>query len=635
MMALALGAMTGMAVLWVPGALATRLLRTGSRDGVIRIAQEIALGLSFWPVLFLFTSLAGLSWSSTGARVLFALLVVALAVLVIRDRDGRRRPDLIGMTAMVLTAIVAFTRVSHIDQIVLPLWVDSVHHTMIVRLLVDIGSLPDSYFPFIPESTFYYHWGFHAVTAFVAWISGLTGSAELPRLILAFGQLLNVLVFPAVYCAAAALLRSRRAALLAATLATLVSLFPAYYVSWGRYTQLCGLLVLPVLAAGFWKLGRHPNWRRAAEVACLGGGLVLIHVRVAVVFAILAAILVCLLGVQRRWKGLAWCAAAGAVAMLIALPWIAHVARAPQVRMIVAPADTERAQWETSNAAPGDLVWAPHNTFLYILASGGLFGFTPFRMSVAARVAAIGWWLALVVLLQRKATRKRRGIDRRDGWRIGVVVLWVLVTALLINLDRLGLPRMRVLPNSAAIIMLFLPLAILGAHLLRWVLPSRALLPVTLVIALIGASRMLHIVNPVTVLATTADLQALDWIRTHTARTARFAVGVQPWIGGAYIGNDGGYWIPLVAGRESVLPPGLYPWVMPADRVAAITRQLGSWYEAGQVGNTQILPTLRQQGVTHLYFGARNVTPLRAAVAASPDVSRVYAENGVEIYAFR
>ena len=642
-MAFALGAMTGIAVLWVPGAIATRILRIGSRDGVIRFAQEIAFGLSFWPILFLFTSLAGVSWGAASARVFFALLVAVLIVLSVRSRGERRRPDLIGMTAMALMAIVAFTRIRHIESVVLPLWVDSVHHTMIVRLLVDHGRLPESYAPFIPQSTFYYHWGFHAVTAFVAWISGLTSSAELPRLILAFGQLLNVLVFPAIYCAAATLLRSRRAALLAATLATLVSIFPAYYVSWGRYTQLCGLLVLPVLAASFWKLARHPNAMRAIEVALLGGGLVLIHVRVAVVFAILAAILVCLLIWQRRWRGLAWCAAAGAVALLIAMPWIVHVARAPQVRMIVAPAAAERAQWETSNAAPADIVWAPHNPFLFTLSSGGLFGFTPFRLSVTARVAAIAWWVLLVVLLQRKATRKRRGLDRRDGWRIGIVVVWVAVTALLINLDRIGLPRMRVLPNSAAVIMLFLPLAVLGAHLLRWVAdellrPRRrraAMIALSLAIGLIGASRLLHIVNPATVLATSADLHALEWIRTTTPPTARFAVGVQPWIGGSYIGNDGGYWIPLVAERESILPPGLYPWVMTPDRVTTITRQLGEWYEAGQLGNAQALPALRRQGVTHLYFGARNTTPLRVAVAASPLVSRVYAEDDVEIYAFR
>ena len=146
---------------------------------------------------------------------------------------------------------------------------------------------------------------------------------------------------------------------------------------------------------------------------------------------------------------------------------------------------------------------------------------------------------------------------------------------------------------------------------------------------------MLHIVNPDTVLATEADRVALEWIRKETPSKSRFAVGVQPWIGDSFVGVDGGYWIPLVADRQSVLPPGLYAWVMPQDRVTEITRLLTSWYQAGQTGNVAILDRMRREGVTHLYFGPRNATPLRQVMAASPLVRRVYGEEGVEIYAFR
>jgi hypothetical protein len=644
-MDLALAAMAGIAVLWVPGAIATRILNSGSSDGVIRFAQEIALGLSFWPILFLFTTLLDWSWDGNSARVFFAVLVVALIAIVVKRRANLRAPDLMERAAIVLIAIVTFTRVKQIENMVLPLWVDSVHHSMIVRLLVDHGRLPDSYAPFIPESTFYYHWGFHAAAAFVAWISGLTASSEVPRMVLAFGQLLNVLTFTAVYCAAAVPLRNRRTALLAGTLATLVSIFPAYYVSWGRYTQLAGLLILPALASSFWKLGRHPRMRRASEVALLAAGLVLVHARVTVVFAVLAVILSAILIMQRRWKGLAWCGAAGIAALLIASPWIVTVLHAPQVRMIVAPAVEERPRWETSNATPDDLVWVPHNTFLFGLASGGLLGFAPFRLSLPTRLAAIGWWLLLVVLLQRRATRKRR--TRRAAWRIGIVVLWILLTALLVNLDRFGLPRMRVVTNSATVIMLFLPLSIVGAHLLRFAADAiadevapmsrrRAItLAATLLIGVTGASRILHIVNPATVLATAADLRALEWIRAATPPGARFAVGVQPWIGGSYIGIDGGYWIPLVAERESILPPGLYPWVMPHDRVASITRFLATWYQSAQTADAAMLGALREHGVTHVYFGERNTTPLRGVAAASPLLARIYSTDGVEIYALR
>lgn len=638
-MDLALASAAGLAVIWVPGALLTRVLSIARTDRLLLLSQQCALGLAFWPILFLVTSSLGLSWNTAGARV----LLLILCAMLIASRPWRKvafeRPDLVQVGSATLIAIVVFTRFQQVRHIALPIWVDSIHHTMIVRLLSEQGRLPESYAPFIPESTFYYHWGFHAFTAFAGWISGMTSPAEVPRLLLGVGQILNVLVFPAVYCAGIALFRNRRTALLASTLATLVSLFPAYYVSWGRYTQLCGLILLPPLAHGFWRLGRHPSWRRAGEVAVLSAGLLLIHVRVAVVFATLAFVLALVLVLQRRWKGLAWCTAAAFVAVLIVAPWLVQLARTSQVRVILAPAAAQRAQWETSNVAPDDLLRAPHNDFLFAAATGGLLGLTPVRLTVPIRIAAIAWCLLLVVLVRRT----RMHLDPHDAWRPGIVVAWLGLTALLINLDRLGLPRLRILPNSAAIILLFLPVSLVAAHLIRWavdVIVSPARRSAVTVIAtftagVAGAAAMLDIVNPSTVLATSADRRALAWVRENTPVRANFAVGVQPWIGGSFIGIDGGYWIPLVAERRTNLPPGLYRWVMPPARVDAITRDLRDWYDAGQTGDVTFLSELRAQHVTHLYFGPRNTTTLRSAITAVPRVSRIYAQEGVEIYELR
>jgi hypothetical protein len=175
---------------------------------------------------------------------------------------------------------------------------------MIVRLLVDFGLLPESYFPFIPESSFYYHWGFHAVAAFVAWISGLTSWPEVPRMILGLGQLLNVLILLSP-CTA----RERRCFAAAAPPFSRRR-WPRWCRSFPRTTfpgdatrSSADLLLLPPLASSFWKLGRHPNARLAVQVALLAAGLLLIHVRVVVVFAVLAAILSVFMILQRRWKG--------------------------------------------------------------------------------------------------------------------------------------------------------------------------------------------------------------------------------------------------------------------------------------------------------------------------------------------
>jgi hypothetical protein len=74
---------------------------------------------------------------------------------------------------------------------------------------------------------------------------------------------------------------------------------------------------------------------------------------------------------------------------------------------------------------------------------------------------------------------------------------------------------------------------------------------------------------------------------------------------------------------------------MPSARVTAITHRLEAWYEAGRTGDLSILGSLKSEGVTHLYFGPRNDTPLRDAVGSSTRARRVYAEGGVEIYELR
>ena len=52
------------------------------------------------------------------------------------------------------------------------------------------------------------------------------------------------MVFP-IYLLTKTLTNNRPASLTAALIVTAFTLMPAYYASWGRYTQLVGLLLLP------------------------------------------------------------------------------------------------------------------------------------------------------------------------------------------------------------------------------------------------------------------------------------------------------------------------------------------------------------------------------------------------------
>jgi hypothetical protein len=272
----------------------------------------------------------------------------------------------------------------------------------------------------------------------------------------------------------------------------------------------------------------------------------------------------------------------------------------------------------------------------------GLIGLTPVHhLSLAIRVASILWWLAIVVVLERQARRKRSA--KRVWVRLAIIAGWVFVTATLINLDRIGMPRFRAVPNSAAVITMFVPLSLAAAGLLSWFIAAAvtqrwqaaAAYALAAVLAIVGCLTMLRIINPVTRLSHEADVRAMRWIGTHTPADAKFAVVVQPWIGGSYVGVDGGYWIPVLTNRRSILPPGLYTWVAPASDVDATNAVLQAWNGAVSWGGSSRARILAA-GVRYAYFGPNSsASPLRAALRRSPNAAVIYSAGGAEVFALQ
>src|SRR5262249_29187342 len=156
---------------------------------------------------------------------------------------------------------------------VLPLWVDPVHHALLIRIVAETGAIPLSLRPYVPADELPYHWGYHVLLATLMQLSGLA----LPQAILSGGQVLNTLHALTVAALAAVVWRSRMAALAAAIVVGLVSLMPAYLVTWGRYTLIEGLLLLPPLIMVALSGLRRPRPAAWAHVALLMAGLLLTH----------------------------------------------------------------------------------------------------------------------------------------------------------------------------------------------------------------------------------------------------------------------------------------------------------------------------------------------------------------------
>lgn len=602
------------AVLWLPGAaLYHAFRRSGGGDCASKIAAQFALSLAFWPILFLWTSLLPLHWTSLAVRSVVALSA-AVALFGMRRPRSVRCLTFHSIGLLVILIVTGWTRLRAIAAVVVPPWIDSVHHTMLIRLFLLRGTVPTTYDPFISGATAFYHWGFHSTAAVLCWFLGRTDPFAVARIVLSFGQFLNVLAPLLVYAAALALVRSRTAAVIAAAIAGLVSYYPAYYVSWGRYTHLAGVLLL----LGWMALAARARRFTPGHAAILGivaAGLTLVHVRLAF-FAVTFTIILIAAQFIRRRRPVALLAG-GAVALIMVLPWLVQMRTiAPKA---LAPADTDR-RWTTPAELRANLLWVPHTAEVLSIATAGLSGMANVGpLTVTARVLSFAWWLSIVIV----ASKRRRG---RPLIAIYVILAgWCAITLLFLNGTHLQFAT-----NTSAAITAFVPMCIAAGALIAW-LASRfrrvAAVAVIAICCAIGIATLSNIINPITVIATQADLDALHWFHDATPPSATIVGRVQPWYGGAFIGVDGAYWSSVLADRRSLPPPSLYAW---SGSFGEMELFLARWRDEYPFVTHATLDEARHLGITHVYF-ARG-TPAEAPPRVGPIV---YAKDGVTIAAVR
>lgn len=592
---------------WASGFAVSRGLRIRFPDPLVRVAVQIGLGLSIWPVVFLITTKLGIAWTPTAMFAAVYATLAGAAVLLALRLPRRLRPAVPLLTTFALLAILACAvRVIHIRGLAFPPWVDGVHHAMIVRLLLEQGVVPAGADPYIPGAGFYYHWGFHVPAAFVA---AATRATEMPTFLLQYGQALNALTLLMVYAAGRVLLRSREGGLFAAALATFVSYYPAYYLSWGRYTHLAGTLVLPPLAIALWKA--RNSWRWTFAAAILAAGLALIHVRIAL-FALAFAVVMLfatLFATSIRAPLVRWSVAA-VLAGLVTAPWLVPLARNPHVGEIVTPA--------AKSELPMHLVGSLHNRELLAIATAGVTGMAGWlAMPVAGRVVSAAWWL-LIVFVSRRPPRSARARRRLPWGALALIGGWVLILGVTLYWRPIGLDLTSLASLDSAIITMFLPLSIAGAALLSFVfsriaprLRERSAFALVVVISLAGAWLVRDVVNRQTVFTEPSDLRALRWIDANVRKDAFFAVEGRPWMAPAWVGVDGGYWIAMTTGHRTTLPPLLYAWSLPRTEVHRINTLLERWRATD-------VDAIRGAGVTHIYSGPRAKEEKRRILLADP-----------------
>ena len=573
-----------LALLWAPGFVLLQFWRDARHrfDDWGQVALSLGLSLTFLPFVLLWVTQLGGALSATVARVLFGglgVLAVIMAVVRLRRMHWRKQARAFLPIALIL-GVGVIARLVAIRDLALPAWVDSVHHVLVARIIAETGRIPTSYEPYLAVREATYHYGFQASVAAFAWLSG----KPLPQAMLILGQVLNAAMALQVYLLARWLTRRWWAAVLAAWIVALLATMPAYYVSWGRYTQLSGLLILPVALILSVESAKRRDWHAGALSVFLLAGLILTHYRVFAFYVCFIAAwwLVELAKRPHAWRArlqeVGWFAVLSLLATVLLMPWIIGVAIELWLRAFT--------QWSGApSAAYWDFAWE------YVTA-----GFDRYLLTLGA----LG---AIVALLDRR-------------WFSGVLLVWMGALFVITNPALFGLPGEGLINNVSMLIVWFMPLAIgcgflsdkLISSWLMWLrgrwrtLGYAVAATILLILSAAGVQRQITIVNPLCVLAVEADREALDWIEANTPLRSRFLINAQVWEDPLYMGTDGGYWITPLAGRATTVPPALYG-LGDSEQMHHV-KDLARQIETLSADPDALWMLLREEGVEYVYVGA-------------------------------
>ncbi len=586
-------------------------------SGLQRWIVAVGLSIAFYPVFF-YTVRWVMPFLTLGPYKMGAMLT-AMGVWIGRRMRGKWRVwfafDELEWAALAVFGMTLFTRFWVLRDHPYPAWTDSLHHTLLTQLTAVQGQLPRTMEPYFPIPLGQYHLGLYAITAATQWLAQVPAHTAL----LWTAQALNGLCGLGVY-----LVLDRRAgrpgALVGATVVGLLSHQPAWYVNWGRFTQVAGQAILLIA----WEVTRETleswgEWRGkgwgvrswyALCAAALTAAVALLHFRVGAFYLLLLATSTVWDGWLRWRKGRMRRFVEGVMVVGV----LALVLAGPAMRAGVLTARRAaalNAQGVLTEAERGEV--REH--------------YFQFPMETVPILVARSWLLVLGGL------GALIGIAGRESL-VGIILAWVAELVGLGNAYRLGIPALSLTNMGAILIMLYLPLGIVVgaaservaafARYLGYAIPRIVVVTICLTVGFVGSHVRVTEIEPYRYYVTPADLAAMQWINAHVPGNAVFAVNTHFWLPRAPHGTDGGYWIPYFTGRRTTAGTMLDGLGSEAylDKVVAMSRAVKR-LEAGE----DALEELRRLGVTHIYVGAKG----NFASPPGLDVTRLRGMGGVEV----
>ena len=572
-------------------------------------ALSVGLGVGFWPVLLAW--LHGLDIILTPVSV-FVITGLGWAVGLVRRRPwsmprrGISRTRVIHIALFSILGATAVTGMYALRDIVVGPGSDSYHHSLIAHMIAEHGALPNSYEPFAPLTTFSYHFGFHGMVAVLSWLSGIETVTLVPLL----GQLLNAAAALSVAFFTLVVTGNRFSATVAAAFSGLVAVFPAFFINWGRFTQLAGLVVLPIFMGLVWRwLQTGHRWSAVPLIGVLAAGTALVHYRVTLMAAV--AVVVFLGGhALAHWTGWeTWkeiilrLIVVALVAGVLVAPWVWHVLDTIYRDYANDVSTPERAYFRLKRLGDDVLTYPTNRAFI--------------GLSLIA--VFLGWW------------RQEHAVMTLSAWTVAL---------LLLSAPRFGGIFM---DTVSVVVSLYFPAAVIIGWLARfsldWLAPRWQPLQwmgglALLGLILQGVFAIGSIVEPGAVYVREDDVPAMAWIRENTTTSAYFMVNTFSWdfAPDYVIGSDAGYWLPLLTGRRTVTLPMTYP--LERSSTPDLAQNLAALHQlGGDLASPEAVALLRREGITHVYVGHRGGPIAAEDLLASPTFDLRYRHG--KAYVFR
>ncbi len=625
-----------LAVLLIPGYAMVRLfhlnkLYTASEQ----LAFSVGLSLSIVPIIYLYGTRLGITLTLKNIQFIGISFLVMIIMMWMIDRSYQHLVKFIkhpiqyfqkNINRNALAGFLRFSlllgilligyiiRVVMIRDLATPAWVNSIHHGLITRLIMDNGTLPNTYYPYMDIESTLYHPGFHSTLAAFLKLSGMNISQGM----LFFGQVLNAAASLSVYLLAVTFTRRHTAGLFAALIASAFTAMPAYYTSWGRYPQLAGLIILPIPIALMLTLNSRSDKKQNFFLLFCGAiaitGLFLVHYRVAAFLACLftAWVITELTFRRSSFRRIIKTYAKhffilGLFTIILASLWLIPAVRDTFLPRII-PAHSEASLNFFS-----DFSWH------YL---------TPVFGKQVIVIAIIGAAWALLNKQKLAST----------------IIGWVFLLFFLANFDALNLPGGSFINNSSVTIMLFMPLSVMAGHLIeqlishwRYIFNDRghylvvlALLIPIAYMTMKGSQQLISILNPSTLLSRQSDLTAIQWIDQNIPDDKLILINPFSWGYGLFAGSDGGAWIPALAGNQTIPPPVLYG--LGSDTQKTYINQ--ACQEIIRLGTSpdKLWDYLMAMNIEYIYVGARGGFISPETLSSNPHFEPIYHQENTWLF---